>query len=139
MNYWSMRTKQGTFERAKILLLQSAIMLPQAVHLICLFRWEIITFGANCHKLLTSDKPIISSNGLTQPGAYLAIPTGPRKLFLATRTEEIRRALLVDTRLAENANNSVVRQAVQFVYGSDSGQLAFVERRLRRKGVPVSI
>ena len=116
----------GYFERAKILLLQSAIMLPRAVHLICSFRWEIIIFGAYSHKLLTSDKPIIASNGLKQTGAYLAIPIGPRKLFLATRNEETRRDLLVDTRLADNSNNSVVRRAVRFVYGSDSTAVRFM-------------
>ena len=131
-------TEAGYFERARILLLQSTILLPETANLISAFHWGVCSFSSESHKLLTSDKPVLMSKGLRGSDAYIAVPIGPRSLFLATRTVKIRQTILADARLAETSNDSIVRQAIQFVYGTDGSQLVFVERRLPRKGASLS-
>ncbi len=131
-------TDSGYFERAKVLLLQDTILLPRTAHLISSFHWGIRVFEKYDHKLLTSDRPVVMTNGLGTSYGHIALPLGPRTLFFAARTTEISREILSRPRLDEATNNEVARQAQRYVYGTDDTQLLFVERRLRRKNVPIS-
>jgi hypothetical protein len=63
---------------------------------------------------------------------FIALPVSPRALFLASRTQAITRAILGQKNLVETINNVVVRQAQQYVYGTDCAQCVFVERRLQK-------
>jgi hypothetical protein len=95
------------------------------------FDWVVLSFDEYNHSLLTSDRPVIT-DGLMQPGEYIALPIGPRALFLASKTQAITRTILGRKNLVETINNAVVRQAQQYVYGSDDTQRDFVERRLQK-------
>jgi hypothetical protein len=48
----------------------------------------IITFKNERFPLLTSDRPIIMTNGLVGRHNHLSIPIGPRMLFVATNNKE---------------------------------------------------
>jgi len=98
-------------------------------------RWSVVTFKNERHTLLTSDRPIIMTNGIVGPNDHLALPIGPRMLFLATnniQTENMIRT--IDPRiLMAQVNHRVASQARKYVYGCDNRQLRFVENRLGRK------
>jgi hypothetical protein len=51
-------------------------------------RWNTCQFADTSHSLLTSDRPIIMSNGLTGPGAHIAIPLSPSRLFFAVLQDD---------------------------------------------------
>jgi Protein of unknown function (DUF4238) len=96
--------------------------------------WTVVWFDRPRRTLLTSDRPIIMTNGLVEPDHHLAIPIGPRALFVAATTELTERMLRGSNprRLLEHVNDRMASQAVRYVWGVDDGQLRFVENRLGR-------
>lgn len=98
-------------------------------------RWSLVTFKKVRHTLLTSDRPIIMTNGIVGPEDHLALPIGPRMLFIATNnieTENKIRTIDAGSMIAQ-INDRVASQARRYVYGFDNKQLRFVENRLGRK------
>jgi hypothetical protein len=92
--------------------------------------WTTITMPSS-FSFLTSDRPIIMTNGLSQPEGHLALPIGPRKLFIASNqqaiVDEVARRKPDD--LVAFVNDRVVKQARNFVIGVDDRQLRFVVNR----------
>jgi hypothetical protein len=84
------------------------------------------------YSLLTSDRPLVMTNGISGPGKHMGMPIGPRLLFIAADdpTEAQQLARQDHDVLARAVNDSVVRQARKFVWGIDDIQRRFVERRL---------
>jgi hypothetical protein len=97
-------------------------------------RWSIVWFDRPRRTLLTSDRPIIMTNGLVAPEDHLALPIGPRAVFVAATTERTERMLRSwdPRKLMEHVNDRVASQAVKYVWGVDDSQLRFVENRLGR-------
>jgi hypothetical protein len=93
--------------------------------------WEIVCLQSS-HSLLTSDRPLVMTNGISGPGKHLGVPIGPRLLFIAADDPaEVQRLARQDhDALAMVTNDRVVRQARKFVWGIDDSHLRFVERRL---------
>ncbi len=95
--------------------------------------WGTIQVESARFPMLTSDRPIIMSNGLRQPGAHLIIPISPCRAFALTDTQETAHRLQATGSFVERVNDLVVRQARRFVYGTDDRQLRFVANRLGQK------
>ena len=98
-------------------------------------RWSLVTFNNERHSLLTSDRPIIMTNGIIGPEAHLVLPIGPRKLFIATNNIETENKIRTfdATTMMTQVNHRIASQARKYVYGADDKQLRFVENRLGRK------
>ena len=96
-------------------------------------QWRVRRFRTLNYDLLTSDKPLIATNGFAHKEGHLVLPLGPRTLFIATNNNATTRAILSqsENQLARKANDQIVRQAKQFVYGVDDGQKSFVAARLQ--------
>jgi len=96
--------------------------------------WSVVSFRNERHALLTSDRPIIMTNGMAKPDNHLAIPIGPRMLFIATNTVEMERTIrnIHPRQLMEQVNNRVTSQARKYVWGTDDTQLRFVQNRFGR-------
>lgn len=98
-------------------------------------RWSVVTFKRERHTLLTSDRPIIMTNGIIGKKDHLALPIGPRMLFIAANnieTENMIRTIDPGILMAQ-VNHRVASQARKYVYGNDDKQLRFIENRLGRK------
>jgi hypothetical protein len=80
---------------------------------------------------LTGDRPIIMTNGMVNPDSHLAIPIGPRKLFVAAADNRILREIRRGTsdQLADFTNDIIVRQARKFCIGADDSNLEFFSAR----------
>lgn len=92
--------------------------------------WTIVS-PPSFYPFLTSDRPIITTNGMSKPESHLAFPIGPRTLFIASNQQAI-----VDEIAGERpddlvavVNDRVVKQARRFVIGTDERQLRFVSKR----------
>jgi hypothetical protein len=100
-------------------------------------RWSVLTIERPTHSLLTSDRPVVVSNGIKYGHSYIIVPLSPISLFLAVNTiqmeQHIRSLPVMD--FVHEVNNIVCKQAQKFVYGTDNRQLRFVANRLGR-GVP---
>jgi hypothetical protein len=86
-------------------------------------------------RFLTSDRPLIVTDGLQQPTATLMLPITPRKLFVATNAPAMNETLHVGLQsgaMIDLINVNVVRQAHQYVYAICENELEFVEANLKR-------
>ncbi len=70
------------------LALQTIIDSPQMGGHLNNMRWCVVTFKNEKHTLLTSDRPLIMTNGLIGKDDHLALQIGPRMLFVAINNIE---------------------------------------------------
>jgi len=107
----------------------------RVVRMLASFNWRTATVRTAKYPLLTSDRPIIMSNGLIREDAHIVLPISPRRLFIATKDEETFRSLssMPPNELAQAVNNQVAQQAHRFVFGGDDSQLRFVDSRLGKR------
>jgi uncharacterized protein DUF4238 len=121
--------------RASAIAMQTIIDSPRMGGHLNQMRWSVVTFKNPKHTLLTSDRPIIMTNGLAKPRDHLSLPIGPLSLFVATNNVESENIIKsMDPRdLMEQVNDRVASQARRFVYGTDDRQLRFVSKRLGQK------
>jgi hypothetical protein len=97
-------------------------------------RWSRVVLEASSLALLTSDRPLEIPKGLTLNDAYIALPVGPKTLFVASHdsTCSTRLAAANATTVVKNVNFAVVSQARKFVWGVDDGQRRFVQNQMSR-------
>ena len=98
-------------------------------------KWRTATLRLAKYPLLTSDRPVIMSDGFGQPDAFLMLPIGPRLLLIGTKHEATFRTVtsMNPGTLGEMVNDRVCQQAYKFVYGSDDRQLRFIAKRLGKR------
>lgn len=92
--------------------------------------WRILDFKSS-YTFLTGDRPIIMTNGMNSTDSHLAIPIGPRKLFIAAHTSGLADALVRDKAddVIAFVNDRIVRQARRFCIGvNDAHKLFFAKR-----------
>jgi hypothetical protein len=85
------------------------------------------------HPLLTSDRPIIMTNGLNAPTSHLVIPISPRMAFASANDPDLLLSLhqgAATDGLAQVINHKVARASRRFVYGIDEEALPFLANRL---------
>ena len=121
--------------RASAIAMQTIIDSPRMGGHLNEMRWSVVTFTNAKHSLLTSDRPIIMTNGIVKSRDHLALPIGPLSLFVATNTIEAENIIksMDPKQLMEQVNDRVASQARKFVYGTDDKQLRFVANRLGRE------
>jgi hypothetical protein len=95
-------------------------------------RWDVVELNQSDTFLLTSDRPI-EMPWLGSPDAHIALPIGPRRLFLAARKGDFLLQLLRNkhTDIARQLNKTVVTQAREYVWGFSEAEHAFVDRYMR--------
>ena len=92
--------------------------------------WRVFEVGG-AYTFLTGDRPIIMTNGMAHPDSHLAIPIGPRRLFVAAADPNIHESIRKrdPDKLVSFVNDLIVRQAREFCIGVDSSQLRFFSNR----------
>lgn len=96
--------------------------------------WRILELPNGGYELLTSDRPVVHTNGVGRKKGFMAMPIGPRRLFLAApEAGTIEAVVRSDPRtLARRMNLYVTEGAAKYVYGSNDAQLQFVSNRMSR-------
>lgn len=97
-------------------------------------RWGVITLHEN-QRLMTSDRPLLITNGLEKPETEIHLPISPAHLFVAANKEDVLQkiAKIHARELSSELNHYVVSQAENYVYSEDDSQLRFVRNRLGRQ------
>lgn len=89
-------------------------------------------------RLLTSDTPIMLSQGTRNPRAFLMLPYAPDRLIIFAREENV--ALAFSTQegdvLVNAINDAIVRQARQVVISSDDAERVFIDERFKPFSAP---
>ena len=93
--------------------------------------WKTSRLDKAKHRLLTSDRPIIMTNGLDRHDAHIVLPISPHAFFLAYRSDDVfaQIARLSQHVLATALNDAVARQAIDFAYAYDDSQTRFIQNR----------
>jgi hypothetical protein len=88
----------------------------RVISVLASFQWRTATVNSARYSLLTSDRPIIMSNGLGRPDAHIVLPISPRRLFIATRDEQTFHDIISVSmdELAQTVNNQVAQQAYTY-------------------------
>jgi hypothetical protein len=107
----------------------------RVVSVLASFKWQTATVRAARYPLLTSDRPVIMTNGLRKRDAFIVLPISPWRLLVGTKDDETFETFSSMPRhdLAEAVNNQVTQQAYKFVFGLDGSQLRFVANRLGKR------
>jgi hypothetical protein len=121
-------------QRAALNLLMSVIDSERATPTIRNMHWSLASLARSEVSLLTSDRPLDKPHGLDNRDAYIALPLGPKLLFIAAHDDRYQRhvASTDATRLVNELNQPVVEFAREFVWGFDDGHLRFVCDRMGR-------
>jgi len=94
----------------------------------------VINLGEDTHDLLTSDSPLMMSNGIGHTDAFIILPTGPRTLIMLTENSSLPDHMAKhDCKvLAKAMNDAVTVQAKKLVFGPNTKQKRFIDNRLNR-------
>jgi hypothetical protein len=96
--------------------------------------WGAIAIEYPQFPMLTSDRPLIMTNGLADPRLHILLPISPNRVFVAASTPETMDQIVQrandQKRFIRTINDLIARQARKYVYGTDDRQLRFVENRL---------
>jgi uncharacterized protein DUF4238 len=95
--------------------------------------WGVATLLHFRPCFLTSDRPIVMTNGLGYPTAHIVLPISSRAIFIATNTSlnlEHLKTALSDGSLIDHVYHIVVAQAQKYVYFVDDSRLSYVEGQL---------
>ncbi len=96
-------------------------------------RWMVLTDPKPRFQLLTSDRPLLVTNGIGHPNGQIILPISPFHIFVATnnvQTENHIRTVWNTRQAIPQVNHRVSCQSRKYVYGSDDLQLSFVSKRL---------
>jgi len=97
-------------------------------------KWWLWDFGRERNELVLADHPCIFTKGIDDPDLVIALPLGPRKAFMATRTERVsdimRRQRPKD--LLARINESSIGQGRVRIYARNDAPLRFIANRLIR-------
>ena len=96
------------------------------------FTWQTITLSKAEYTLLTSDRPLHRPLGLGDDKAYVAVPIGPRTLFLAARDPKLATRVAASNHnvIVKMLNQTTVTQAREYVWGYSDAQKLFVQRNI---------
>ena len=100
--------------------------------------WWVIDTDPDDHPLLTSDRPVIRTNGLNAPNGHIALPIGPYRIFVVAKDQQtlnvIRSANI--RQIVREVNRQVCDYAVKYVYGIDDRHIDFVKKHFATKEQP---
>jgi hypothetical protein len=122
--------------RASAILLQHVIDSPRVGSYLNGMRWVVLHIPNPKFLLLTSDRPVLMTNGLAYENSQILLPISPRHVFVATnnlQTENYIRDVMANGQLIQQINDRVARQSRKFVNGFSDAQLNFVSKRLGMK------
>jgi hypothetical protein len=121
--------------RGTAVAVQRMIDSPNLGAFINAMRWGVIDLGELQYGFMTSDRPILMTDGIASSGGQIVLPIGPTALFIATtsvETEDMIRSI-TPRDLVTQVNDRVCLQAQKYVYYTDDRYINFVEKRLGQK------
>ncbi|WP_165937953.1 DUF4238 domain-containing protein [Methylobacterium segetis] len=97
-------------------------------------RWGALLYPNFRREVLTSDRPLVMTDGLAYPESLILMPIGPRAVFYAVNTPAMVQRLSSQDHntFIEKLNERVVGQASRYVYAGSDAHLAFVQRHMSR-------
>lgn len=135
---WIVQYDDTHVERSAMFAISTFIEHPRVLRLLLGMHWIIIDTSSVERRLMTSDRPVMLTQGMLQYAGHYALPISPTRLFLAATTVHFaqRFASLPVGKIVREVNKMVVGQARKYVYAVDSSQLAYVRREMGKQAPP---
>lgn len=108
---------------------------PKIGQIINNMNWVVLRFEDAEIPLLTSDRPVWMTAALTGAEAFMVMPIGPTRLFVAApeKATLLRLKSRKRRQQAKDVNKLTVQHATQYVYGIDDKMLSFVDKHMSTK------
>lgn len=121
-------------KRSALRTLVAVISGRNSVQAISKMRWAVFPVGNAELQFMTSDAPVIRTNGIGRPEGFLAMPISPHAVFVSAQRQTTldRFTGLAARQLAAKVNEQVVGSAFKYVYAADESQSRFVTNRFGR-------
>jgi len=126
----------NTAGRGGAILLQKIIDNPDLGNRINNKRWTVLKAQSPELTLLTSDRPVLITNGLAYEHSQLILPISPFHVFFAVDTADTERYIehvFAKGQMIQQVNERVALQARKYVYGLSDVHFNFVATRLGKK------
>ncbi len=135
---WMVQSDATHVEWSAMFAITTFIEHPPALRLFQRMQWIIIDTSCVKRRLMTSDRPVIFTQGMLQYAGHYALPISPTRLFLAATTVDFARqfAALRPGKIVRETNRLVLRQARKYVYAIDGSHLADVRREMGKQSPP---
>lgn len=135
---WMVKNDATHVERSAMFAITTFIEHPPALRLFLGMHWMIIDTSSVERRLMTSDRPVMFTQGMMQYAGHYALPISPTRLFLAATTVDFAKqfASLPAGKIVREVNKLVVGQARKYVYAVDGSHLAYVRREMGKLTPP---
>ncbi len=135
---WMMQYDATHVERSSLFAITTFIEHPRVLRLLLSMHWMIIDTSSVTRRLMTSDRPLMFTQGMLQYAGHYALPISPTRLFLAATTVDFAQkfASLPLGKIVREVNKLVVGQARKYVYAVDGTHLADVRREMGKQQPP---
>lgn len=100
--------------------------------------WAVLKLDDSNLELLTSDRAVEQTLGLSNPKAFITLPIAPRRLFIAANERETIEHIgsVPHRRVVQLRNSSTVAFAREFVWSTNRVQTKYISDNLGRTNIP---
>ncbi|NKM26961.1 DUF4238 domain-containing protein [Rhizobium laguerreae] len=135
---WMVQYDATHVERSAMFAITTFIEHPRILNLLQNMHWTVIDISPVTGRFMTSDRPVMLTQGMLQYSGHYALPLSPTRLFLATTTIQFAQQFmrLPASKIVREINKLVVGQARKYVYATDSSRLGFVRRQMGKLPSP---
>ena len=122
----------GLIENFGIMMLRKLITNPEVGDKLLHMTWWLWYFKDQKNHLLLSDRPYIFTSGIDDPDLVVALPLGPKKVFMATKSDRVANIIrhLHPKDLLMRINESSLNQAQKRIYALDRSPHRFICKRV---------
>ncbi|MBY5533624.1 DUF4238 domain-containing protein [Rhizobium leguminosarum] len=135
---WMVQNDVTHVERSAMFAITTFIEHPRVLHLFQNMHWMVIDTSSVKRRLMTSDRPVMLTQGMLQFAGHYALPISPTRLFLAATTVQFAQqfASLRPGKIVREINKLVIGQARKYVYAVDGTCLGDVRREMGKLPAP---
>lgn len=135
---WMLLNDPTFFERESVLTMTRLMEHQNVLRLIRMMEWRVIDTSRMSRRLLTSDRPVMMSNGLAHYHGHYAIPLSPTKLFIGFRFRDFADEFCATPlgHIIRAVNHAAIGQAQKYVYGVDASLASEVRKQMGKLEPP---
>ncbi|UWU75922.1 DUF4238 domain-containing protein [Bradyrhizobium huanghuaihaiense] len=132
---WLERNKDRVAEISKLEVMANVMQSELVGNRLLSMCWHLGRFENLKHTILTSDRPIIMTNGLKADDSHMVMALSPQHMLVIAATEKVAKEVtsMPSLEIVQTWNDRMARQARKYVYGTNNRHLRFVENRLGEK------
>ena len=132
LEHWTERYFPGLIENFGIVTLDKLVLNPRVAKILMGMTWWLWNFEGQKNHLLLSDRPCIFTAQFDKPNLAIALPIGPSKAFMMTKSERVANSIrsMRHQDLLMRINESSLNQAHNRVYALDRSPHRFICNRL---------